>query len=108
MNKLTHKIKRAIHRSQIAYGFYTQNRLYYEALRIYKANQQVYDLLNIYIYKCDDEILDVVTSYIFHLEDWFEQFKVLELNMPKLDNQFVFIRFEDSPAFPKNFLDLIS
>ena len=107
MNKYTHKIKRAVHRSQLSYGFYCNNKLYYNALKIYKANQEVYILLNEYIYKCDDEVLDVVTSYVFHLEDWFEQFKILELNLPKLEDEFVFERFDDSPPFPQNFLNLI-
>lgn len=107
MDKLTHKIKKAIYRSQLAYDFYAENKLYYNALRIYKANQKVYDLLNKYIYKCDDENSYAVTSYIFHLEDWFEQFKELELGMPKLEDNFVFIRLENSPAFPKNFPDVI-
>jgi hypothetical protein len=107
MNNQAYKIKIAIHRSQLAYGFYSNNKLYYNALKIYKANQEIYDLLNKYIYICDNEILDVILSYIFHLEDWFEQFKDLELKISKLDEQFVFIRFEDSPAFPKKILDLI-
>jgi hypothetical protein len=107
MNNQKLKIKRAIYRSQLAYGFYSRNKLYYNALRIYKANQVVYDLLNIYIYECDEDDLDIVTSYIFHLEDWFEQFKVLELTIIKLDDEFIFIRFDDSPAFPKRILDII-
>jgi hypothetical protein len=77
MNKQILKIKRATHRSQLAYSSYCQNKLYFKALRIHKANQEVYDLLSKYIYKCDDAIIDVVVSYIFHLEDWFEQFKFL-------------------------------
>jgi hypothetical protein len=63
MNKQILKIKRATHRSQLAYSSYCQNKLYF------KANQEVYDLLSKYIYKCDDAIIDVVVSYIFHLED---------------------------------------
>ena len=107
MSKCKNKIKRAVHRSQLAYGFYSKNKLYYKALRIHKANQEVYDLLSEFTYECDNEVLDIVVSYIFHLEDWFEQFKVLELNMPKLNDEFIFMRFEDSPAFPKNFINLI-
>lgn len=108
MNELRHKIIRAVYRSQLAYGFYCENKLYHNALKIYKANQIVYDLLNEYIYRCDDEILDLVTMYIFHLEDWFEQFNDLELNLPKLEASFIFERLKDSPPFPKNFLKLIN
>jgi hypothetical protein len=103
MNNKILKIKRATHRSQLAYSSYCQNKLYFKALRIHKANQEVYDLLSKYIYKCDDAIIDVVVSYIFHLEDWFEQFKFLESSMPKLEDEFVFVRFDDFLAFPRNF-----
>jgi hypothetical protein len=97
MNKQILKIKRATHRSQLAYSSYCQNKLYFKALRIHKANQEVYDLLSKYIYKCDDAIIDVV-SYIFHLEDGLNNSNFWT-SMPKLEDEFVFVRFDDSSFF---------
>lgn len=102
------KIIRAIQRSQMAYERYKDNKLYYQALRIYRANVELYDLLNEFLYECENHLQMEVINYLFHLEDWFEQFKELETTNPMLGDRFVFKRFKDSPSFPNSFIQLIS
>ena len=97
------KLIRAIERSQNAYQLYLKEKKYYQALRIFAANEKVYELLNIYIYECDEEMLSDIIAYLFHLEDWFNQFLFLESQNPGLEDVFIFNRFNQSPSFPKNF-----
>lgn len=98
------KLSRAINRSQKAYSLYLEEKLYFQALRIYKSNLIVYDLLEEYILECEEAYLDEVINFIFHLEDWFESFHLAQTNMPALDDSFVFERLRNSPPFPSNFV----
>lgn len=107
MKQIKNNLKRAIIRSTKAYQLYLSNKYYYQALRIYHANQIVYVLLNEYYNICDEVDMEHVLNYIFHLEDWFEQFKQLQKTNPNLKECFVFERFADSPAFPSDFLNLL-
>lgn len=101
---INHQLIRAIRRTQLAFDRYVGNCFYYDALKIFKANERIYEILNEFIYLCDEDLYINVVEYIFHLEDWFEQFKELEKTNPKLENKFVFNRFIGSPAFPKDIL----
>ena len=105
------KLLIAIKRSNKAYTYYLKNKKYYQAKRIYKANEIVYNLLGEYLFIADKSYHDDIIDYIFHLEDWFEQFSVHE-NLLKdslnLDSHFSFIRKEESPSFPKQFVDELS
>jgi hypothetical protein len=102
------KLIKAITRSESAYKKYLSGKEYFKALRIYKANKLVYKhLLKLYLKNSaiNDEI---ILEYIFHLEDWFEQFNDLKnKNNPNLQDIFIFYRFNDSPEFPSNFVNLL-
>lgn len=105
--KIKDEILRAIIRSEKAYHYYSQDKKYFQALRIYYANQIIYELLNKYIYKCKEEHMDQVTEYLFHLEDWFAQFEKEMIEIDNLDQEFVFHRFENSIPFPKDFKKIL-
>jgi len=107
MKNIENNILIAIARSQYAYQLYLPKKYYYQALRIYKANTEVYRLLEAYVYLCDEQIQKLVFDYMMHLEDWFLQFSLEEKKDIAPRSVFVFDRFEDSPAFPKNFVTLI-
>lgn len=102
---LQEKLGRAIKRSQRAYELYLENKYYYQALRILKANETVYLLLQEFVYECKEPYLDQVFLYMFHLEDWFRSFKLEEQEGPELQDTFVFERLNDSPAFPTGFIE---
>ena len=106
MNSIKNKLHRAIGLSQSAYDLYRLEKKYYQALRIKHANEKVYELLELFLYKCDEKEVKVVHTYIFHLEDWFNQFADLELRVTDLASEFIFARFETSPAFPKEILEI--
>lgn len=99
---MKNKLKRAIHRSERAYQAYLENKKYFQALRIYLANEVVYDLLNQFIFECEESELSLVEEYIFHLEDWFYQFEK-ESEQKDLEDEFVFDRLENSFSFPSQF-----
>jgi hypothetical protein len=101
------KILRAIIRSENAYYFYSQDKKYFQALRIYYANQIIYKLLNEYIYECEEIQMEQVTEYLFHLEDWFAQFEKEMIKIDNLNQEFVFYRFDNSIAFPKDFKKIL-
>lgn len=101
---LQEKLGRAIKRSQRAYELYLGNKYYYQALRIFNANETVYLLLQDFVYECKESDLDQVFLYLFHLEDWFRSFKLMEQGGPDLNDTFVFERLNDSPAFPAGFV----
>lgn len=101
------KLERAIKRSQKAYELYLDDRLYYQALRIFRSNINVYNLLEEFLYECDEEHLDDVNAFIFHLDDWFNSFEVAQALNPGLEERFVFERLPNSPAFPSNFIDKV-
>jgi DNA polymerase III delta prime subunit len=101
---IEHKISRSILRSTTAFELYKQDKMYYQALRIYKANKKIYKLLVQYSYSCEESILNDVHNYIFHLEDWFEQFQNFSSNSIQLEDVFVFDRLKNSIAFPSNFI----
>lgn len=103
---MKNNLLRAIERGEQAYRLYLENRKYFQALRIYKANQETYRLLNEFIYSCDEDILNDVITYLFHLEDWFHQFELSNTTC-ELDSMFVFERFEHSLAFPQHFKKLL-
>lgn len=105
---ITNRLIRAIERSEYAFTLYSKDRLYYQALRILKANLKIYSLLQVFLYSCDQELVKDVYDYLFHLEDWFEQFKDLEKMNPTLEGLFVFQRLSASLPFPQNFKSLIS
>ncbi len=97
-----------IERAQEAYQLYLQGRKYYQALRIYKANQNIYFLINENAHFWIHADKSAIINFLFHLEDWFEQFNLLvTLKSPELKDEFIFDRFENSPAFPKNIIDII-
>lgn len=111
MESIKQKLLIAIKRSNKAYTYYLKDKKYYQAKRIYKANEIVYNLLGEYIFIADKSHHDDIIDYIFHLEDWFEQFvaheKLLNDSL-NLDSCFSFIRKEESPSFPKQFVDELS
>jgi len=107
MKSVKKKLRRAIDRSQAAYGLYITDKKYYQALRIKKANEKVYELLESFLYVCEDQELEVIHQYLFHLEDWFEQFEDLEKKQIQLDSEFVFTRFDASPEFPKTIVNIL-
>jgi len=101
------KIFRSILRSERAYTCYKEHKKYHQALRIYKANIVVYNLLTEYSFICPDSHLNKTFEYIFHLEDWFSQFKNLEKTNPKLEDNFVFEKLENSIDYPIDLKNLI-
>ena len=91
-------------RSQKAYTLYCANKNYVQALMIFSANVEIYNLIisNCEVWPQSQPIID----YLFHLEDWFEQFKNLEkTTSPKLEGEFFFERIDTSIPFPKNILE---
>jgi hypothetical protein len=107
--RIEKKIIRSISRSQSAYQLYLEDRFYFQALRIYKANVQLYSLLNEFVFSCDELILRDVLNYIFHLDDWLIQFKQAEDKLnPNLEDLFVFDRLNKSISFPSDFSNKLS
>lgn len=100
---IKHQLYRAILRSEKAYEYYKKQRKYHQALRIYKANQEVYSFLEKLYLTCEEELLNIVFEYIFHLEDWFEQFNELRNKRPSLSEEFVFERLEFGISYPQKF-----
>jgi hypothetical protein len=94
-----------IERSQKAYEYYLKDKRYYQALRIFRANEKIYSLITDNAYLWDEEIKELIYQYIFHLEDWFEQFRFLEKKQPDLTDAFIFERLNGSPSFPKGIVD---
>jgi hypothetical protein len=93
-------------RSKRAYNLYFANKNYAQALRIFKANVEIYNLIisNCEVWSQTEPIID----YLFHLEDWFEQFKNLEKTIsPKLEDKFVFERMDTYIPFPKDILQYL-
>lgn len=103
--KLKEKIIRSIGRSTIAYDLYKKDKMYYQALRIFKANKKIYKLLVQYSYCCDESTVEEVYRFIFHLEDWFEQFNKFTTNSIQLEDVFVFERLKNSIPFPSDFIN---
>lgn len=100
MNEIIQKILFNLDRSKTAYTLYVPGKKYYQALRIYKANQSIYALLLSHAYLWQDT-KEIMLTYLFHLEDWFEQFEEeVRSKKPNLNSHFVFNRLEESPAFP--------
>ena len=105
---IENRILRSIARSEKAYTYYMLNKRYNQALRIYKANIVIYELLQEYCLICPKEKIDLVFEYIFHLEDWFAQFNKLEKSNPDLNDSFTFDRLEYGISFPKDFKNQIN
>lgn len=102
---LKNKILRSIQRSTAAYELYKEDKMYYQALRIFKANQMVYELLNEFALVCEESIANDVHHYIFHLEDWFEKFNHSVTSSLQLEDVFAFERLKNSIAFPSDFVN---
>ena len=102
------KIIRSILRSTSAYNLYREDKMYYQALRIFSANKKTYKLLVQYSYDCDEAILKEVYNYIFHLEDWFNQFHKHTDKPIELEVEFVFERLKNSIPFPSDFINKIN
>jgi len=102
MNK-EKEIYSAILRSEMAFNLYSQNKYYHQALRIFKANTIVYQMLEAYSLTCDKNILMDVFEYLFHLEDWFLQFSILEKKNPKPEDEFVFGKLKNTIPYPVSF-----
>lgn len=99
------KLSRAIKRTELAYNLYLRNNFYSQALRLYKANKSIYELLEIFLYECNENEVRSVCNYIFHLDDWFNQFHI-EQNKKKscdLNSVFVFERVIDGIPYPLDF-----
>ncbi|MFM9825244.1 hypothetical protein [Flavobacterium sp.] len=105
---LEKKIIREIQRSTNAYELYKEDKMYYQALRIFSANKKIYKLLVQYSYDCEEGILKDVYNYIFHLEDWFNQFNKYADNTIELEAEFVFERLKNSIPFPSDFINKIN
>lgn len=102
------KLKLALDRCNKAYELYKEEKKYYQAKRIFKANIELHNILKEYLY-LNPKRADETINFIFHLEDWFEQFQELEKSKKmdlKLTSEFVFDKLSGSPSFPINFLDL--
>jgi hypothetical protein len=106
--KLELAILRAVERSTEAYNLYKEHKMYYQALRIYKANTRVYELLVQFSSSCDEAIVQDVNHFIFHLEDWFEQFNKFAKQTVQLEDVFVFERLKNSIPFPSDFIDKLN
>lgn len=102
--KIRIKLLRAIHRSELAYSEYLNQKYFFQALRIYSANKVVYSLLEEYLLECSNEIKNNVCEYLFHLEDWINQFEYYKKNINPTD-VFVFERWDGSISFPKHFVE---
>lgn len=105
---MKNKLKRAIERSELAYFYYLEDKKYFQAIRIYKANTVVYELLEEYLNFCEAQNVKIVCQYLFHLEDWFNQFEmeIKDKNM-QLSQEFIFQRLEKSIAYPKEFINTL-
>jgi hypothetical protein len=99
------KLQRVIERSENAYEAYRKQQLYFQAIRIYQANIQLYGLLEDYLLECEDTEQEAVCEYLFHLEDWMNQFKAYEEKNPAYTSSFIFDRWEGAIAFPKQFVE---
>ena len=98
-----------IERSQLAYSLYVEEKKFFQALRIYKANKEIYALLTRCAYLWNDSIRGRIFEYLFHLEDWFEQFDDLRNSQSfDLEDKFVFNRLPGSIPYPGAIIDIIS
>lgn len=101
------KLIRAIRRSEKAYLLYREDKLFFQALRIFKANLRVYTLLEEFMFQCKEQYLDQVYNYLFHLEDWFESFDAAQAEEPGLHDLFAFESLPNSPRFPSKFIETV-
>lgn len=97
MNKK--RINLAIIRSEKAYRYYLKDKLYFQALRIYKANEILYNLLQEYQLNCSNEEQEKICNYIFHLEDWMLQFEDNKIKVKSPIEIFIFERWKESIPF---------
>ena len=104
----THALIFHIERSQLAYSLYVKEKKLFQALRIYKANKEIYALLTRCAYLWNDSIRSRIFEYLFHLEDWFEQFDNLRNSCSfNLDDEFVFNKLPGSISYPSAIIDII-
>ncbi|HLS30290.1 MAG TPA: hypothetical protein VK021_05505 [Flavobacteriaceae bacterium] len=104
-SQLNHQLSRAIQRSEKAYSEYIGEKKYYQAFRIKRANEVLYNLLEEYLFYCEKSEVEETLQFIFHIEDWRNQFDLLEKQIINLDEVFAFKRFENAPAYPKTFAE---
>lgn len=104
--KVKEKLIRNIYRSELAYQNYCNQKLFFQAYRIYKANKKVYLLLEEYLLECSDEMKLDVCNYLFHLEDWINQFEYNKKDIQPTDI-FVFQRWNGAIPFPKEFIKVL-
>ncbi len=100
------KLIRAIYRSELAYANYCDQKLFFQAFRIYKANKRIYLLLEEYLLDCPNDLKQDVCIYLFHLEDWINQFEYHYTNTNPT-SVFIFERWNGGIAFPKEFVQLL-
>lgn len=82
--------------------------MYYQALRIYKANEEVYRLLKEFMYESDIKYEKELINYMFHIEDWSEQFNNTVIKQkPEHEDIFVFERLLNSIEYPKGICEII-
>lgn len=105
--KIEKKLLRAILRTEAAYTSYVESKRFHQALRIFSANQYIYEVLCNYSLECPIEFLEEVFNYIFHLEDWFAQFESLMVSKPQLEDVFVFNNLQFGIHYPRNFKELL-
>lgn len=107
MNEIISALTFHIYRSEIAYSYYLKEQKFFQALRIYEANKEIYNLITAHGYLWKDEHVEII-KYLHHLEDWFVQFDFLVLNNnPSPNDTFVFNRYENAIAYPKNIIHTI-
>jgi len=105
---LKNKLLIAMDRSQMAYELYGRNKMYYQAQRIYKANIEVYNLLQEFLYIAEPKDSKAIINYIFHIEDWVEQFNSsVHILEPRPEDLFVFERLLNSIEYPKDIYKII-
>lgn len=101
---IKNQLLKTIYRSEQAYSNYKDQKLFYQAHRIYKANLVLYKLLEDYLLECPEEQKADVCRFIFHLDDWIAQFEFHKKGVKKTD-VFAFPRWEASFPYPKDFVN---
>lgn len=99
------ELRSAIYRSERAYQLYSQEKLFFQAIRIYKANEIIYNKLQEYQLFCPLEEQENVCNYIFHLEDWMVQFEYSKQKINNPNESFIFDRWYGAISFPKDFIN---
>lgn len=108
-NEILLKLKVSLTRTNEAYKLYhNSGRKFLFAMRIYKANIKIYEILEDFLVCCDESQFQDVINYIFHLDDWFFQFEQLKKSNPKIDDEFVFERASGAIPYPSKFVKYLN